>query len=77
MIYTVNMTCKERIGKNIKLARVAAGKTQRELENAIGMKGGGGGAYVCRVEAGEITPGGLGMMKIAQALGVNVGELLT
>lgn len=61
------------IGDQIKAARKKRGYTQVELGDLIGVKG----ATVTRYEKGVIVPNFNVLKKIASALKIDIGELLT
>jgi transcriptional regulator with XRE-family HTH domain len=64
------------IGERIKSARVAASMTQLQLAHALGRTGDDAGAYISRVESGETEPRVETLQRIAEALGVTLGELV-
>lgn len=60
-----------RIGKNIATARKAAGRTQAEVAEKVGIDT----VSLSRIERGTVTPGVPTLDKIADELGVALGRL--
>ncbi len=63
----------EELGKQIRNRRIAQGLTQTKLAMMIGN----GQSYIYRVEAGKIGVGIDILMKIADALDIEVRDLIT
>lgn len=59
-------------GQNLRLARINAGLTQRDIEARTGIKQ----AYVSQIEAGKLNPTLATMVALADVVGKNVRELL-
>ena len=66
------MSFAERVGRNIRRARIRAGLTQR----TVGRRAGLGGAAICQYESGRKVPRLESFARIAVALGVSPCELL-
>lgn len=66
------MTETESVGERIKRERLDAGLTQRELADRIGV----GVPHVSKVEAGRESPSDDLLVKIADVLEIDAGELL-
>lgn len=67
----------ERLGQNVKAARVARAWTQEQLVHELdqmGRKADRG--YISRVEAGKHNPGATTVIQLARALGVRPADLL-
>jgi transcriptional regulator with XRE-family HTH domain len=59
------------IGQRIRKLRKERGYAQEAFANQINI----GRAFYGRIERGEMAPGSLILIKVAKALGVEVGEL--
>lgn len=67
----------QRLGRNVKVARVEKGWTQEELAFALGETGNPTDrAYISRVETGQHNPSATTVIRLARALGVTPSELL-
>lgn len=64
--------CTEKLGAQIRKRRIEQGLTQARL----GMMIGNGQSYIYRVESGKICVGIDTLVKIAEALGVAVRDLI-
>ena len=64
----------ERLGKSIREQRLAQGLSQRKLEGMIGKPN--SHTYITRVEQGKIKIGLEQLGRIADALGVEVRDLI-
>ena len=64
------------IGKNISRLRSAAKLTQLQLAHNIGLHGKDAGAYICRIEGGQVEPRLTTLRRIAKAFNVPLGEIL-
>lgn len=68
---------KPTLGEQILFYRTKAQKTQLELAHAIGYTGPEAGSYISRLESGAQQPRLVTVQKIAKALGVSVGKLIS
>lgn len=67
---------KSLLGENIRRVREAKGYTQLSLAHKMGYSGDDAGAFVSRVESGKQEPRLETIFSFAEALGVDLKELL-
>ncbi len=79
VLFVLSMDIKERIGINVRRARLAARLSQEqlvaELETVSGERSLDQG-YISRLESGKHNPSVVLLWRIAQALGVRISELV-
>jgi len=61
-----------KLGKNLKRIRTAKGITQGDIVRKLGL----GRGFISNIENGKANPTLSTISKIAQAIGVSVGELM-
>lgn len=74
---TKTVTPPPTIGEKILLLRTKAKLTQLQLAHAIGYTGDSAGAYISRLESNTQSPGLETLRKLAKALKVPVGQLIS
>ena len=62
----------QKLGRRLRFLRSQASKTQDQLSQGSGVSR----AYICKIEAGRITPRYLTLARLAACLGVETAELV-